>query len=222
MSNTVKIKEIFTSIQGEGPYIGTKQLFIRFCGCNLSCKYCDTDFDANSAETYSVNELLNEVNNNKHCHSVSLTGGEPLLSIEFLEVFLPKCSLPVYLETNATLPDKLQKIIDCVDYVSADIKLPSCTGLSSMWELHDKFFTVAKGKILFSKVVFDESITDDEIEHITNLARKHDIELILQPKSLGANVVPDIVFAEEIMDQFLAKYNRIRVIPQVHKFLNVR
>ena len=38
------IKEIFLSIQGEGPYIGYRQVFIRFCGCNLDCQYCDTDF----------------------------------------------------------------------------------------------------------------------------------------------------------------------------------
>ena len=39
-----KIKEIFKSIQGEGPYIGYEQLFVRFCKCNLKCGYCDTDF----------------------------------------------------------------------------------------------------------------------------------------------------------------------------------
>lgn len=42
MTNKTKIREIFTSIQGEGLYIGVKQLFIRFCGCNLKCDYCDT------------------------------------------------------------------------------------------------------------------------------------------------------------------------------------
>ena len=39
-----KINEIFSSIQGEGPVVGYKQLFIRFCGCNLNCDYCDTEF----------------------------------------------------------------------------------------------------------------------------------------------------------------------------------
>ena len=40
--NIAKICEMFTSVQGEGPYVGCKQLFIRFCGCNLNCDYCDT------------------------------------------------------------------------------------------------------------------------------------------------------------------------------------
>ena len=45
--NKIKVKEIFASIQGEGPYVGYKQLFVRFCNCNLKCNYCDTEFSAN-------------------------------------------------------------------------------------------------------------------------------------------------------------------------------
>ena len=47
MTNKTKVREIFTSIQGEGPYVGVKQLFVRFCGCNLRCDYCDTDVSTN-------------------------------------------------------------------------------------------------------------------------------------------------------------------------------
>ncbi|MCK5661099.1 MAG: 7-carboxy-7-deazaguanine synthase QueE, partial [Methanosarcinales archaeon] len=41
-SSTTHIYEIFNSIQGEGPYVGMRQVFVRFCGCNLACEYCDT------------------------------------------------------------------------------------------------------------------------------------------------------------------------------------
>ena len=54
MTDKVKIKEIFTSIQGEGLFIGYKQLFIRFCGCNLSCNYCDTDYRTVNSSEYTV------------------------------------------------------------------------------------------------------------------------------------------------------------------------
>ena len=54
----IKIKEIFTSIQGEGSYVGYKQLFIRLCGCNLNCAYCDTDYTVNDAKEYSIDELV--------------------------------------------------------------------------------------------------------------------------------------------------------------------
>ena len=38
--SSIKLKELFASIQGEGPLVGYKQIFMRLCGCNLKCKYC--------------------------------------------------------------------------------------------------------------------------------------------------------------------------------------
>lgn len=217
MTDKARIKEIFQSIQGEGPYIGYKQLFIRFCGCNLSCDYCDTEYDAQNSTGYSVEELVKIVNQSKNCHSVSLTGGEPLLHAGFLKEFLPLCPLPVYLETNATLAGELGEVIDYIDYVSADIKLPSSTGKESYWREHDEFFAKAVHKELFAKVVFDNNITEEEITNSCKLCAKYGIELILQPKTGGDKVV-----IENILEKFLEKYKKVRLIPQVHKYLEVR
>ena len=221
-NSTARIREIFTSIQGEGPFIGYKQLFIRFCGCNLACKYCDTDFDSKSGKEYSIEELIELENSNIDCHSVSLTGGEPLLQADFLKEFLPLSKLPVYLETNATLPEKLVKIIDYVDYISADIKLPSCSGNVPLWNNHDRFFEIASEKILFAKVVFDENITEEEIYNAIKLASKYNIELVLQPKCTSESIIPDMNFTEGILNKILAGYKNVRLIPQVHKLLNIR
>ena len=151
----VRIKEIFKSIQGEGPYVGYKQLFVRFCKCNLNCKYCDTDFDINDAKEFSPEELAKIINDSNDCHSVSFTGGEPLLDVDFLKELLPKVNLPVYLETNGTLSKELSEIIDFVTYISSDIKLSSCTGLKPLWREHESFFEIGKKKVLFAKAVFD-------------------------------------------------------------------
>lgn len=223
MTDKAKIKEIFASIQGEGPYIGYKQLFIRFCGCNLRCGYCDTDYDAKNAKSYSPEELAEIVEKYKDCHSISLTGGEPLLNTEFLKDFLPLCPIPVYLETNATLAKQAEEIIDFVDYVSADIKLPSCTGIDNLWEVHDKFFESCKSKDLFAKVVFDTKITEEEISKTCALGAKYAIELIIQPKtdSTGKTTL-DSDELERIHDRFLKKYKKVRLIPQVHKYLDLR
>ena len=78
--NRAKIKEIFSSIQGEGLYIGCKQIFIRFCACNLNCYYCDTDFypaninDKNTFFEYKPEELVEYLEKNydiKSTHSIS-------------------------------------------------------------------------------------------------------------------------------------------------------
>ena len=69
--NKIKIKEIFESIQGEGPYVGYKQLFVRFCNCNLKCNYCDTEFSSdNDYIVYDACELADAVNSYNNTLSV--------------------------------------------------------------------------------------------------------------------------------------------------------
>src|SRR5574344_1357047 len=154
-----EIKEIFASIQGEGPIVGFKQLFIRFCNCNLKCDYCDTDFDIKNAKKYTPQNLFEEIISKydlKTFHSISLTGGEPLLSADFLKEFLPLINdkVKIYLETNATLPDQLDKIKEYVDIIATDIKLKSSTGLETA-EKHKKFFEKCNKIQTFAKIVFD-------------------------------------------------------------------
>ena len=221
--NKVKIKEIFESIQGEGPYVGYKQLFVRFCNCNLKCNYCDTEFSSdNDYEEYNPCELADRVNSYKTIHSVSLTGGEPLLSAEFLKEFLPRTDKKIYLETNATLAEKFNEIKPFVDIVSADIKLESATGIKGSYKFHEKFFEQCKGIETFAKIVFNSKITDEEIEKASLLCNKYNIELILQPKMNGNIPAVNSAFMEQTLDKSLAFYKHVRLIPQVHKFIDVQ
>lgn len=223
MDKSVFIKEIFESIQGEGPYIGYNQLFIRFSTCNLHCKYCDTDFKT-ELKSYTSKELAKEVEQYKNIHSISLTGGEPLLSTEFLQEFLPLTNKKIYLETNGTLFNELEKIINYTDIISMDIKLPSTTGMPDLFKEHDNFIKIAKkhSKEIFAKVVFDTNITDDEINKVIKIAKENNILIILQPKMDGEILNLKTEFINEIFYRFVSKYQNIRLIPQVHKFLNVR
>lgn len=223
----IRIKEIFDSIQGEGLYIGCRQVFVRFCNCNLKCNYCDTDFGANQDfMEFSAQGLAQYLKENfelSKIHSISLTGGEPLLSVEFLKEFLPLVSSnKIYLETNATLADKLSEVIDFVDIIASDIKLESATGIKDTFKFHDKFFEIAKKKENFAKIVFNEKITDEEIKSSCELAKKYDLPLILQPECGEHSMNINAEFAFEILDRFLKLYSNTRLIPQVHKFINVR
>ena len=225
-NDKVKVKEVFASIQGEGPIIGAKQLFIRFCDCNLRCHYCDTDFEHDYVE-YSPQELLEVVNqfDLNTIDSISLTGGEPLLSVDFLEKFLPllkEKGLKIYLETNATLPDELKRILPYIDVIAADIKLESATGMVNSFEFHKNFFEISRGCTCFAKIVFDDNITDEEIDKCVALAQEYGILLILQPKMIGDVMSVNSIYAVQIHDKFLKKYKKVRLIPQVHKFLSVR
>lgn len=220
MDKQANINEIFSSIQGEGPYIGYRQIFVRFSGCNLSCAYCDTDHS--TKKSLSAEELSSEIinlNPPRH-HSISLTGGEPLVQTNFLLDFLPKLkNIRVYLETNGTLHAELAKIIDYVDIISMDIKLKSSTGVAIPFNEHKKFIETAKNaaKEIFVKIVINEKITDEEILTVSELV-KADIPLILQPM--------DNVFEQEkllsVYEKFLDYNVNTRIIPQTHKFMGLR
>src|ERR687897_902613 len=58
-NDRVQLSEIFTSIEGEGPYFGTKTIFVRMAGCHLNCHWCDTTYALamNSGKSYSVDEV---------------------------------------------------------------------------------------------------------------------------------------------------------------------
>ena len=224
MANEAKINEIFESIQGEGPVVGYKQLFIRFCGCNLNCEYCDTGFE--KGDIYTPQFLYEKISNEYNLetfHSISLTGGEPLLSYKFLKEFLPllKGKTKIYLETNATLADNFSKIRGYIDIVAADIKLPSSTGVNVL-DKNMAFIKMCIGIKTFAKIVFDENITDEEIEFCTNIAKDTGIELILQPKMNHAGMCVTSEFCKQILNKCTSIYPNIRLVPQVHKFINVR
>lgn len=217
--HNTNIKEIFTSIQGEGPYIGQKHIFVRFCRCNLNCKYCDTDFDIKISKKYSPFALF-DLLKNIDADTISFTGGEPLIEVEFLEEFLKeyknKLNKKIYLETNGVLYKNLEKIIDFIDIISMDIKLKSASGMEN-FEENEKFLDIASKKEVFIKIVFDKNIKDEEIIKTASIAKKHDSLIILQPK-MPMDKDIDI---EKIFNKFYKHYKTIRLIPQVHKFLNL-
>ena len=81
-TGTIDIVEIFQTIQGEGLFSGRPCVFIRFQGCCLRCKFCDTDFDR--GVTMSLHDILDEVAclMPPECKQplVVVTGGEPFLA----------------------------------------------------------------------------------------------------------------------------------------------
>ena len=88
--------EVFSSLQGEGPHLGKRQIFVRFGRCNMHCIYCDEveKMQVGSYQDISLSTLLRRVEELERFepghHSVSLTGGEPLFYPRFLKVFLPE------------------------------------------------------------------------------------------------------------------------------------
>lgn len=128
------VAEKFVSINGEGAKAGAPAVFIRFCGCNLNCGYCDTRW-ANYAGTKpvkaSAEEILSYVKS-AGINCVTLTGGEPLLQRDIGEliVLLGGNGAAVEIETNGSIPIGEFSSLDPRPAFTLDYKLPS-SGMES-------------------------------------------------------------------------------------------
>ena len=261
------LSEIFDSIQGEGIYLGVRQIFLRFAGCNLRCNYCDTPESLarrkwckikgtgygeieNPLSVSNVIETIKKIflpkiqyPTSRRYHSISLTGGEPLLQVDFIKRLIPylkKMGLKIYLETNGTLPDVLKEILDDVDFIAMDIKLPSSTG-QEFWKEHKEFLkqcamnctaTMSDKKMgavpIFVKIVVTPGTTEEEIRRASELIAETDrnIPLVLQPESKSiiegrySNIskIRKWLGRKSSLSPFLGD---VRVIPQIHKILGL-
>ena len=230
-----QINEIFSSIQGEGKLIGRRQVFVRFSGCNLQCNYCDTPqgLDPACGSSFSEEQLFNSINNliTPDFHSISLTGGEPLLHAEFIKSFLEKYDFDCLLETNGSLPDELEKIDELIKYASLDIKLPEHRSTSN-WdnlfknELKSLNLLIDKKTNIYCKIVVLPSTKVDTIKSIASriyneISDTSKLSLVIQPSDPLDYWTGNSKKLFEI-SEVVGKYLDVLTIPQVHKLLKIR
>lgn len=119
-TETLRITEIFYSLQGEARTAGMPTVFVRLTGCPLRCQYCDTEYAFHSGKTYAISEIL-DVIKGFECQLVTVTGGEPLAQPLCRNLLIQLCDAgySVSLETSGALPIDH---VDCRVSVVMDIK----------------------------------------------------------------------------------------------------
>jgi organic radical activating enzyme len=128
-----RVKEIFYTLQGEGFWVGTPSIFIRFVGCNMwsglesgrkngkaACAlWCDTDFTPKHGMRLTVQEIIKTLEA-WDCHRLVLSGGEPLLQVDASLVdALRSHGYTVSIETNGSMDTSLS-----FDWITLSPKLP--------------------------------------------------------------------------------------------------
>jgi organic radical activating enzyme len=225
------ISEIFQSIQGEGKYAGVQQVFVRFFECNMHCVWCDTPHSIGDTtkrfDRYTCDELFNTINGLwESCHSVSLTGGEPLMQKDMIKELLPRlkqAKMPVYLETNGVFYEELAELIEDIDIIAMDLKLPSSTKCKPFWREHKEFLRVARRKDVFIKTVISSDTEREDVDRSIDIVSQADpkILFILQPNYFDMdNGVMDK--CREYQKECFNRLENVRIIPQMHKMMKVR
>ncbi len=200
------VSEIFYSIQGEGITIGYPSIFIRFCGCNLRCPFCDTKYALDCENYIEYEEVISQVKQFP-ARRVIFTGGEPALQDDFIAFFIGKNPDFFYqMETNGTvLP---QKSISLLDHITVSPK---------MFALN---IDVLKGFKNQARSVEFKFVVNENFDEEIELIRKLDLKpVVFQPIWENEGLSEYIQKTAKIIEKVKKNAPFVRVIPQIHKIL---
>ena len=206
--NVLDVKSIFRTVQGEGPFAGVPAVFIRLGGCNLACKFCDTEFE--DFTRMLLDDILQEVQRLtapfKTIKLLVITGGEP-----FRQNILPLCqkllqkSYQLQIETNGTLYQDLPTEVNIVCSPK-----PPATGYTRLRE--DLLPRVSAVKFLISTTI-------EKYSRIGEIGQTdYNIPVFLQPMDQNNEEInkQNIALAIE-----LAYKTGYRVSHQLHKIWGI-
>lgn len=218
----MRIVEVFDSIQGEGPLIGTLSTFVRTAGCNLRCPPCDTKYAwPDECRVWTFGDLQDLVHYNTH---VVLTGGEPLLQPDVLLALSAMCPATITVETNGTL-DIPEEVHGEYIHWSVSPKLPWFYG---DYEIdRDALFRMSGtgGKTWFKFVVRNRDDIQDALDFARHYAFFSDT-VVLQPPNPGryvddsvAQYLKHLALLVEQAQSLATFPGIVRILPQLHTLL---
>ncbi len=234
----VSISEVFTSVEGEGIYFGTKTLFVRLAGCSLKCFWCDTPYalSMNDGTEYELNEALKLIDGKlaKNTFKVNFTGGEPLLQHEAVREMarhVRKKNLKTYLESSCFSAERFKEILPEIDICKVEFKLSDSNAVDK--EHYSKLLenelacleeAVQSKKATYIKVVASSLSRREEFEELAKMIftkiRPDQIQgFIIQPVHGPGEPALDRLF--EFYDAVYPYYQQVRIVPQLHKVMGI-
>lgn len=206
---TLKVNEIFHSIQGEGTYALHPCIFIRLSGCNLRCVWCDTTYSFYEGQMQSLQSILEQIAS-WQTPLVEITGGEPLLqrNVYALMHLLHSAGKQVLLETSGSI--LINHVPEFV-HVVLDMKAPA-SGESAA-NRHENL-TLLKPTDDLKIVVANR----EDFDFATDLVQKYQLE-----KKLSRPVIVQPVFgvlAPELLGEWIKEAKvPLRLGLQLHKYI---
>ena len=204
---SLKINEIYYSLQGESTHSGCPCIFIRLTYCNLRCSYCDTEYAFYDGKNMEITDIMSEIKR-WDCNLVEVTGGEPLFQDECIDLLneLVNNNYKVMLETGGSLSisDVPRKVVKIVDF-----KCPS-SGMvkKNLWSIVDDLQSHDEVKF----VIGNREDFDWAKDRITEYSLDTICTLLFSP-TFG-DIDP-----QQIVEWILAENLPVRMQLQMHKMI---
>ena len=204
---SLKINEIYYSVQGESTHSGCPCIFIRLTYCNLRCSYCDTEYAFYDGKDMEITDIMSEIKR-WDCNLVEVTGGEPLFQDECIDLLneLVNSNYEVMLETGGSLSisDVPKKVVKIVDF-----KCPS-SGMvkKNLWSIVDDL--QAHDEVKF--VIGNREDFDWAKDRITEYSMDKICTLLFSPTFGEIN-------PQQIVEWLLAENLPVRMQLQLHKMI---
>ena len=235
-----KVSEIFTSIEGEGIFVGKKTLFIRLSGCHLKCRWCDTKYalPLDSGTDYQIDEIKDLIIKELRpfTYKVNFTGGEPLLQteavIELADFIKKQTNLKTYIESSCFDSELFSKVLPYIDICKIEFKTDDSKVVEDeeydnliLNEIKCLELAVGSNKATYIKIVVTNSTN---LESFKNLVYK--ISKRIKPSDiLGFIIQPSFGIDQPTVNKLLDTYDivepmfpEVRIIPQLHKEIGAR
>ena len=250
------VVEVFWSAQGEGPFVGSPTVFVRFGGCDLRCRWCDTPHTWSPAEEcrfqdpdggpdrvaqnpVSLESVLGAISElaPQAGDFVSLTGGEPLLQVDWVSALAQAVrgeGLRAHLETHGLAVEGLSRLDGRLDVISMDWKSPADVRSAvpnrypDFVQAHRDFLRLAKSMAdaVYVKWVISDRTSLNELEQVCDVMEEvdRDTPLILQPVTPAGGVRAGLE-ASVVLNWLRSARERlpdVRLIPQTHPLIGAR
>lgn len=219
---SLRLIELYRSVQGESSFAGVPCIFVRLAGCNLRCAWCDSEYTFTGGQPFSNDQIVTQIEALQPCRLIEFTGGEPMLQARELLPLMRRLlgsGYELMMETSgerplADVPPEVHKIVD--------VKCPG-SGMGHTFRMENLDTLTRKDEVKF--VLLDRT----DYEFARDFIREHDLanrcgQILLSPafhKNASDQRSADNMALDPrlLVDWMLEDGLPARLSLQIHKFI---
>jgi pyruvate formate lyase activating enzyme len=184
-------------------------------GCNLQCEFCHNKalLNVNIGKEFEVQEIINKIEENILVNAISISGGEPLLQKDLIDLSdeIKKLGKYLSIDTNGTFPERIEELLPFVDRIALDIKSPlNSKRLKEITNTNADYSKIIKS----INIINNQQNIDFEIRttYVENLMNPDDIDTILsfliENKFRGNFVLQQYQYSEGVGKEYKEKFQK--------------